>query len=76
MTEAAERLKPELSRLSQPERAELARFLIESLDEGADADAEVAWDAELARRLEEIRNGVAVGEPADSALADLRAKYS
>jgi putative addiction module component (TIGR02574 family) len=76
MTEAAERLKPELSRLTPHERAELARFLIDSLDEDDDADAEMAWDAELARRMEGIANGTAAGEPADTALADLRAKYS
>ena len=72
MTEAAERLKPELSRLSLPERAELARFLIESLDEGADADAEAAWDAELARRAEAIRKGTAVGKPANAVFPELR----
>jgi hypothetical protein len=49
MTETAERLKFELSRLSLRERAELAQFLIRSLDEEVEADAEAAWEAELAQ---------------------------
>lgn len=76
MTEAAEKLKAQLSRLSMQERAELAHFLIHSLDEAVDADAEAAWDSELARRMEEIRSGNAVGEPADKVFAELRKKYS
>jgi putative addiction module component (TIGR02574 family) len=76
MTEAAEKLKAQLSQLSMQERAELAHFLIHSLDAGVDADAEAAWDAELVRRMEEIRSGKAVGEPADKVFAELRKKYS
>jgi putative addiction module component (TIGR02574 family) len=73
MTETAEKLK---AQLSTQERAELAHFLIHSLDEGVDADVETVWDTELARRLEEIRSGNTVGEPADKVFAELRKKYS
>ena len=76
MTETAEKIKSELSRLSLQERAELAYFLIHSLDEEVNADAEAAWDAELAQRLEEIKSGKAVGEPADKVFAEIREKYS
>ena len=76
MTEAVESLKSQISHLSSQERAELAYFLIHSLDDGVDADAESAWDAELARRMAEITSGEAVGEPADTVLAELRQKYS
>ncbi len=76
MTETTEKLKSQLSQLSTQERADLAHFLIQSLDEGVDADAEAAWDAELARRMEEIRSGKAVGESADKVFAELREKYS
>jgi putative addiction module component (TIGR02574 family) len=65
MSETVERLKDELGRLSPQERAELADFLIRSLDEGADPDAEAAWDAELERRAAEIKAGNVVGLPAD-----------
>jgi putative addiction module component (TIGR02574 family) len=76
MIEAAEKLQARLSQLSMQERAELAHFLIHSLDEGVDANAEAAWDVELVRRMEEIRSGKTVGEPADKVFAELRKKYS
>ena len=76
MTAIAEKLKSELSQLSLQERAELATFLFESLDDVEGDDVEGAWDAELAQRLEEIKNGTAGGEPADKVLSELRAKYS
>ena len=73
MSEAAERLKPELSRLSDEERADLAYFLISSLD---GTESEVGDMAELLdRRSEELRSGTVVGVPAEEALGRLRAKY-
>ena len=76
MSKVAEKLKSEMARLSTGERAEIAHFLICSLDEGGDADAEAAWDAELARRMEDIKTGKAKGEPAHKVFAELREKYS
>lgn len=76
MTETAEKLKIELSQLSIQERAELAYFLIHSLDEDVDDDAEIAWDAELARRMQEINSGIADGEPLNKVFTELRQKYS
>ena len=70
-----ERLKLELQRLSDKERAELAHFLLRSLDEGEDTDAADAWDAELARRAAEIESGKVVGKPAAQVFAELREKY-
>jgi len=75
MSETAERLKSELSQLLPKERAELAHFLLHSLDE-ADPDVEAAWDVELERRIQEIQSGDAVGEPVEKVFADLRKKYS
>jgi putative addiction module component (TIGR02574 family) len=72
MTQIAEQLKVQLSRLPADDRAELAHFLIDTLDETTDADAEAAWDIELARREAEIRSGTAVGEPAASVFARIR----
>jgi putative addiction module component (TIGR02574 family) len=54
--EASELLKQALT-LSDKERAELASNLIDSLDPTVDADAELAWQEEIARRLEEIESG-------------------
>jgi putative addiction module component (TIGR02574 family) len=76
MTETAEKLKIELSRLSIQDHAELAYILIHSLDEDVDNDAEIAWDAELERRMQEIINGTASSEPSSKVFAELREKYS
>ena len=76
MSITAEKIRTELTSLSDSERAELAHFLIHSLDQGSDEDAETAWDAELARRAEEIKSGRASGEPAEKVFSELRAKYS
>lgn len=76
ITDAAARIKVELARLSSEDRAELARFLIQSLDEGVDEGVEAAWDAELARRFDEIRSGEAQGDAAETVFARLRARYS
>jgi putative addiction module component (TIGR02574 family) len=76
MSQSTEQLKAELSRLTPDERAELAQFLIHTLDQGEDADAETAWDEELARRAEEIVNGKVEGIPADQVFRELREKYS
>ena len=54
MTENADRVKQEVLLLPEADRAELARFLIESLDDSDDPDVEAAWDAELRRRVERI----------------------
>ena len=44
-------------RLPKSARAALAARLLESLDSEIDEDAEEAWDAEIARRLDEINSG-------------------
>jgi putative addiction module component (TIGR02574 family) len=75
VTETAEKLKLELSHLSIQERAEIASFLIYSLDENADQDIENAWDTELAQRTQEIHSGNASGDPSDQVFAELRQKY-
>lgn len=54
--EAGELLKHALT-LPDKERAELASSLIDSLDPTVDADAEMAWQDEIARRLEEVESG-------------------
>jgi putative addiction module component (TIGR02574 family) len=52
MTQRALELLPKVLALTEEERAELAGSLIESLDGRADADAESAWNQEIARRAE------------------------
>lgn len=62
--------------LSPDERAELAHDLIVSLDEAIDTEYEMAWDAEIKKRVKEIKSGKAKGRPAEEILAEIRAKYS
>ena len=74
MTES-EKLKSELSQLTVQERAELAYFLIHSLDKDVDHDVEIDWDVELTRRMQEINSGAASGEPLNKVITELREKY-
>jgi putative addiction module component (TIGR02574 family) len=76
MTDVAIRLKDELLRLPETDRAALAHILLDSLDEQTDADAEAAWEAELNRRSEEIHSGKAEGRPASEVFEELRQRYS
>jgi putative addiction module component (TIGR02574 family) len=66
--------KTRLVTLAPSERAELAYFLLSSL-EPEDEGTESAWDAEAARRVAEIRAGQATGRPVEELLAELRERY-
>jgi putative addiction module component (TIGR02574 family) len=74
MTPTLQDLKNAASGLPAPQRAELAHFLLRSLEPEEDGWAE-AWAHELARRLQEIRAGQLVGVPAEEVLARLRERY-
>jgi putative addiction module component (TIGR02574 family) len=62
--EVAALLKKALS-LPSEERGELASCLIESLDSVIDTDVDLAWQAEIERRIERIRSGNATMIPWD-----------
>lgn len=68
-------MKREVLELPEADRAELARFLIESLDDSEDRDVEAAWDAELQSRVERIEQGKSRLRPAHQVLAEIREKY-
>lgn len=74
MTEVVDQLKSQISILSAAERADLAYFLLTSL-EPEEEGAEEAWREEIARRVAAIRGGQAVGRPIEEVLADLRERY-
>ncbi len=76
MSTTIEKWKSELAVLAPEERAEIAHFLLNTLDGGEDHDVEAAWDAELERRCAEIRSGEAPGRPAHEVFARIREKYS
>ncbi len=69
-------LKHRLLSLSIEDRAELAECLIESLDDGTDADAAAAWEVELKRRADDLLSGRHQGESAEVAMERLRRKHS
>ena len=75
MTALAEKVGKEALALSESERAALVQLLIESIDGPADADAETAWDAELNRRLREVETRTAMGRPAETVFAEIRARH-
>jgi putative addiction module component (TIGR02574 family) len=76
MTQAAEQLKAQLAELETKDRAELAHFLLTTLDEDdEDPDAEQLWDEELARREGDILSGREPGVPAEEVFAKLRERY-
>ena len=43
--------------LPPEDRASLASSLIDSLDQTVDEDAEIAWQQEIARRMDEVTSG-------------------
>ncbi len=54
--DASELLKKALD-LPVEERAELAGSLIDSLDETEEESVQAAWDAEIIRRMEDLKSG-------------------
>lgn len=54
-----EKLRAEVLKLPEPDRAELAQQLVASLDGTPDPGALEMWDAEIVRRLAEIDAGTA-----------------
>ena len=74
MNSVIDQWKTQLVTLSPSDRAELAHFLLSSL-EPEDDGVEAAWDAEASRRAAEIRSGTAICQPIDEFLAELRERY-
>lgn len=58
--------------LPETERAEVARRILETLDEGFATDVEDEWAREVARRLQDLESGRAETMPASEALARAR----
>lgn len=74
MSALAEDLKSQLGGLPVADRAELAHYLLASLEPEDDGVAE-AWREEIARRSQEIRSGMATGTSAEEFMKELREKY-
>jgi putative addiction module component (TIGR02574 family) len=76
MTNALEQAIAQSQKLSVTDRAELASYLLNSLDATVDATADAAWEKELNQRQEDIRNGTAIGQPTENVFSELREKYA
>jgi putative addiction module component (TIGR02574 family) len=70
MGTSVEELVKRARALSPQDRARIAEELLASLDEAPDADAEAAWEQEIARRVEEIKTGRAKLIPAEEVFAE------
>jgi len=59
--------------LPERARAQLAQTLLHSLDGRLEEEADVAeaWDEEIKRRVESVRNGTAKSRPAEDVFRDL-----
>ena len=66
-----QKMKTQARRLKPRQRVQLAHFLLSLEPDEDDAVAE-AWKKEIARRVQEIRSGKAVGKRAEQVFAELR----
>lgn len=72
MTTKGESVADSALALPPDERAELAERLILSLDETYHADLTAAWDAEISRRVADVKDGNITLIAADQALEMIR----
>lgn len=76
MSAVLEKLKAQALKLSAPDRDELVRSLIASVDGEPEDAAEAiarAWDAEIERRISDFEAGKTKGIPTDEVFAEIRA---
>ena len=74
MTRDISELREELDKLSPKQKAELARTLIDSLDEDLDDNLQQLWLDEARRRYEAYRRGEISSRPAAEVFARVRAR--
>jgi len=74
MTTTLKQLTHEALELPVQERAKLAHVLISSIEEVTAEDMSSAWDAELKKRVREIREGRVKGILAEEVFANLEEK--
>lgn len=75
MSNSVEKMTKDALSLPLKDRAKLAHKLITSLDEHVESDVNNAWEAEINRRVKDIKNGIAKGKPAVQILSEIKAKY-
>jgi putative addiction module component (TIGR02574 family) len=73
--EALERIRAEVLKLTEAERAELAHDLIASLDEPRESGVEDSWDREILHRVSLVDSGQAKLLDRDEFRQKMRARY-
>ena len=69
-------LEAEIKKLNLKDRAALAKWIVESLEELSEAEIEALWAEEAERRLDELEHGLVSEIPAEEALRRARAAIS
>lgn len=76
MNGSLEKIKGDALSLPVQQRAELAQVLLSSLDEQIPSNSSTtAWDIELEKRVQAIREGKVRGIPAEEVFLKTRQKY-
>ncbi len=75
MSITVQTVREEILALSPSERASLAHDLILSLDDPSAFDFGPEQEAEVARRVQMVREGTAKGRPAADVFSDIKAKF-
>ncbi len=66
----------EIRKLPLKDRATLAKWIVESLDELSESEIEALWAEEAERRLDELEEGLVTEIPAGEVLRRARAAIS
>jgi hypothetical protein len=69
-------LEAEIKKLNLKDRAMLAKWIVESLDELSEAEIEALWTEEAELRLDEMEQGTTTEISAEDALRRVRATMS
>ncbi|SPF49170.1 conserved hypothetical protein [Syntrophobacter sp. SbD1] len=71
-----EELEAEIKKLDLKDRATLAKWIVESLDELSKSEIEMLWAEEAELRLDEMEQGLVTEIPSEDALRRARAAIS
>jgi hypothetical protein len=69
-------IEAEIKNLDLKDRATLAKWIVESLDELSEAEVEALWAEEAERRLDELEQGLVTEIPDREVLSRARAAIS
>ncbi len=69
-------IEDEIKKLNLKDRAALAKWIVESLDDLSEAEIEALWVEEAERRLDEMERGQVTEIPAKKVLRRARAAIS